>query len=96
MRRYTGYESISKSSHNNIAAIPDDFRAPNHSLDARQYQRPRRPATGEVSELLDIPEIQTGALFQISDADLGSRYVKSFLEAWQVLDIFLSEHEASG
>jgi len=85
-----------KSSHDDIAAMPNDFRAPNHSLDARQLQCARHPASGEVIEFLDIPEIQTGTLFQIGDPDLGSRYVESFLEAWQILDVFLSEHESSG
>jgi hypothetical protein len=85
-----------KSSHDDIAAIPNDFRAPNHPLNARQLQCARHPASGEVIEFLDIAEIQTGTLFQIGDPDLGSRYVESFLEAWQILDVFLSEHESSG
>jgi len=67
-----------KSSHDDIAAIPNDFRAPNHPLDARQLQCARHPTSGEVSEFLDIPEIQTRTLFQIGDPDLGSRYVESF------------------
>ena len=85
-----------RSSYDDIAAIPDDFRAPSHPLDTRQFQCSWRSASGEVIEFLDVAEIQTGTLFQISDADLGSRYVESFLEAWQVLDFFLSEHEPSG
>ena len=87
---------MSISLHNNIAAIPDYFRAPNHPLDARQLQCSRRPASGEVIEFLDIGKIQTGPLFQVSNPDLGGRYVESFLEARQVLDILLSEHEPSG
>jgi hypothetical protein len=89
-----GDERLTKSSHDDIAAIPNNFRAP--SLDARQLQRSRHPASGEVIEFLEIAEIQTGTLFQIGDPDLGSRYVESFLEAWQILDVLLSEHESSG
>src|SRR5262245_62148932 len=85
-----------KSSHDDIAAIPNDFRAPNHPLNARQLPFARHPARRQVIEFLDIAEIQTGTLFQIGDPDLGSRYVESFLEAWQILDVFLSEHESSG
>ena len=87
---------MSKSLDNNITAIPDDFRPPNHALDARKLQCSRRPASGEVIEFLDIAEIQTGPFFQVSDPDLSGRYVESFLEARQVLDIFLPEHEPSG
>jgi hypothetical protein len=90
---YPGYE---QPSHDDIAAIPYDFRAPNHPLDARQFQCSWHSASGEVIEFLDVAEIQTGTLFQISDTDLGGRYVESFLEARQVLDIFLSEYEPSG
>jgi len=95
-RRYSGYEGMSKSLHNNIAAIPDDFHAPNHPRGARQLKCSRYPASGKMIEFFDIAEIQAGTLFQISDTDLGSRYVESFLEAWQILDIVLSEHEPSG
>src|SRR5262249_30911662 len=84
-----------KSSHDDVAAIPDDFRAPSHPVDARQLQCPWCSARREVIEFLDIAEIQTGTLLQICDPNLTSRYVESFLETWQVLDVLLSEHEPS-
>src|SRR5262249_28277090 len=85
-----------RSSYDDIAAIPDDFRVPNHTFDAWQLKRARRPASSEVIEFLDITEIQAGAFFQVGNSDLGRRYVESFLESRQILDIFLPKHESGG
>ena len=54
-----------------------------------QLERSWRATLGEVIEVLDLPEIQSGALFQIGDANLSSRHVKRLLESRQVSDVFL-------
>lgn len=78
-----------------ISACSDDLCSVGAAFNSfGQLERSWRATLGEVIEVLDLPEIQSGALFQIGDANLSSRYVERLLESRQVSDVFLAQHES--
>ena len=70
--------------------------ARNSDLHANFAWKSTDDRTGTLTATLSNGETFSGPFFQVSDPDLSGRYVESFLEARQVLDIFLSEHEPGG